>query len=519
MAYISPNTDIVLCRSIPLDNSYDHTITFANQNAQLAYFNSKAIITLSTNSYQRTMKETLRVNVPMGTAILCNYLYFRNTTLDGKYFFAFITGWEYVNNVTTEISYEIDVFQTFMFDYNIQPSFIEREHSNTDIVGENTVPENLEQGEYFVNGSTALDFTAIEGYLATNACALFYTTFNDDADCTNYTGTLVNSVYSGLNIIKKQTVSEINTFLNKVITAGKVDGIVYAYMCPFSPTYPNAMPMYSCPRNIAKSYLDIGGYYPKNNKLYTAPFYTLRIRTDTDAQEFPMEFFSDSDECTFTMFATVLPEPCLTLVPRGFLRNSDAVMTGNRMTIDKFPQIAFNTDVFKVYLAQNAGSLAASMISTVGNGVTGIATSALAGRVGGAVNGTVSTLTSIGETLGKLRDISIKPPQLNGSQTSLADYAIGAKRFYADIISVRPEFARIIDDYFNMFGYATHRVKTPNIFGRPHWNYVKTKGVVIDVMNAPQPYVQKLVECFDRGITFWHNPSEVGDYSLDNRPV
>ena len=32
-----------------------------------------------------------------------------------------------------------------------------------------------------------------------------------------------------------------------------------------------------------------------------------------------------------------------------------------------------------------------------------------------------------------------------------------------------PEFARIIDDYFNMFGYATHRVKTPNRDGRPHW--------------------------------------------------
>ena len=99
------------------------------------------------------------------------------------------------------------------------------------------------------------------------------------------------------------------------------------------------------------------------------------------------------------------------------------------------------------------------------------------------------------------------------------DYAVGAKVFYGDILSIRAEFARIIDDYFNMFGYATNRVKTPNITGRPHWNYVKTKGVVLDVANAPQPYIQKITDCFNKGITFWHNPSEVGNYALDNRPV
>ena len=70
-----------------------------------------------------------------------------------------------------------------------------------------------------------------------------------------------------------------------------------------------------------------------------------------------------------------------------------------------------------------------------------------------------------------------------------------------------------------MFGYATHKVKVPNRTGRPHWNYVKTKGMVLDVANAPQPYIQKLIDCFNKGITFWHNPSEVGNYSLDNRPV
>ena len=35
-----------------------------------------------------------------------------------------------------------------MFDFDTQPSFIEREHTNNDAIGSNTVPENIELGDY-----------------------------------------------------------------------------------------------------------------------------------------------------------------------------------------------------------------------------------------------------------------------------------------------------------------------------------------------------------------------------------
>ena len=114
-----PTTEIVLCRNVPLDNSYDHQITFSTKQAQAAYFYSTAYKVIPDNSYQRVMLDRLRIQCSIGEAMSCNYLYFTNNSHENKTIYAFITGWEYVNEVTTEITYEIDVFQTFWFDIHI----------------------------------------------------------------------------------------------------------------------------------------------------------------------------------------------------------------------------------------------------------------------------------------------------------------------------------------------------------------------------------------------------------------
>ena len=66
-----------------------------------------------------------------------------------------------------------------------------------------------------------------------------------------------------------------------------------------------------------------------------------------------------------------------------------------------------------------------------------------------------------------------------------------------------------------MFGYATKKIKVPNRNVRPHWCYTKTRDCVVKA-NAPADDVRKICQIYDNGITFWKNPSEVGNYSLDN---
>lgn len=131
----------------------------------------------------------------------------------------------------------------------------------------------------------------------------------------------------------------------------------------------------------------------------------------------------------------------------------------------------------------------------------------------------VDSFMGVLNTLAQLHDISTKPPQQNGTQTAMADYGMGFKNFIAERLSIRAEYAKIIDDYFDMYGYATHKVKQPNITGRPHWNYVKTIGNTVDALGVPDPYLKVMNGAFNKGITIWHNPNEVGYYGLDNRPV
>ena len=577
MAYITPNTWITLCKNVPLDASYDHNITFANVNAQKSYFIAHRFVELSANSYQRTMSNRIRIACTMEQAVQCNYLYFSNDSFENKWFYAFITGWEYINNVTTEITYQIDVMQTFLFDMQLKSCFVEREHIYNDYVGANTIPETLEQGEYVVNGDAEIEPPIND---LTKASILLLTTFTYDpttGDFDKFTGGVASGVYTGLNVIKFDNTQDFQTFLQRAQSwqAGdQTSGIIACFMCPGSPN------TYDTTHNVQQFNKKQSGYLgtptdpyqPRNNKLYTFPYNILRVSTDSETAEFRYEDFQGSYVQFYTSF-TLIPEPVFVAVPYQYKGTTQ--QKNERITVQKYPQCAFDADVYKVYLAQNTGSLAVGAISAVQHNViapllktaaftmTGGLSSAAGGldssSFGGAAgniagllgNSSLSknvapstiksvvgntevhvdigdgSLLGVAKSLGQLFDISRKPPQMNGTQSALADYALGYKRMRIDYLTIKAEYARIIDDFFTMFGYATHRVKTPNVWGRKYFNYVQTKGCILEG-NMPEPFKQELIKIFNRGTTFWHTENLsltenidniIGDYTVNNVSV
>ena len=526
MAYVQPYTDICLLRDVPLDNTYDNTLTFTSKAAQFAYFYSKRVKYITANSYQRTMKGTLRIACSMDEAIQCNYLYFNNRNHEDKIFYAFITGWEYVNEETTEISYEIDVFQSFWFDVRLLDVFVEREHSSTDLIGENTVPEGLEFGEYFQQ--------SFEAVLPSNSASgiVFLTTFTEEyhEDTGTYTydkfygaDVMVSGVYTCINLIYKSTAAEAKAMLLRLPDEFR-EGILAAYMCPFNPTQ---WSVFIETHQITKNYPpSCQGYTPKNKKLWCYPYNILRVHNDVNSADFRYENFSGAN-CDFSFYETLMPEPVLLLIPYNYEGRTQLAYQ-YRIATTNYPQIAVNSDIYKVYLAQNASSLRTGMIDTVNEGLykglkgglQGYANGGILGAVIGAGEGMLGMMQSVRSTLAKMEDLERLPPQMNGTQSSMSDFGVGAKTFYAEKLTIKREYAEIIDGYFDMYGYATHKVKQPNITGRPHWNYVKTNGTTVDALGVPAPYLNKMNQCFNRGITFWHNPDEVGSYTtLDNRPV
>ena len=132
--YIEPNSNIKIYKNVPLDNSYNHTLFFSSIATQNAYFHGNSGIlkyNLTAQSYQRVVKGSMRIAVKADNLYDCNYLAFQNSSFGTKWFYAFITGVEYVNNETSEITFEIDPVQTYFFDVQLKECYVEREHSSS----------------------------------------------------------------------------------------------------------------------------------------------------------------------------------------------------------------------------------------------------------------------------------------------------------------------------------------------------------------------------------------------------
>lgn len=103
---------------------------FSTIAKQTQYFESKKKATISNCKLVRG-GGTVRVNVSTKSFYKSmNYLSYKNPDYDNKVFYAFITGYKYINDQCTELSFAIDFIQTFMFDIECvgADTVLDREH-------------------------------------------------------------------------------------------------------------------------------------------------------------------------------------------------------------------------------------------------------------------------------------------------------------------------------------------------------------------------------------------------------
>lgn len=154
-----PNSTLYLCKNVDLDPNYNYTIDFDNITAQANYFDSKIATEFAINEGYSYVRDTqaLKVQAKVDDLLGINYLFYNN---GNKRYYAFITKKEYVSDTCTKIDFKLDVLQSFMFNYEIDESFIEREHQDrysksgttlTPIYNEE--PEGLEIGNDYIKRS------------------------------------------------------------------------------------------------------------------------------------------------------------------------------------------------------------------------------------------------------------------------------------------------------------------------------------------------------------------------------
>lgn len=566
--YIQPNSVIRLLTGVPLDNTYAHTIYFASKEAQATYFASKTKTgcTFNNQTYQRVNRGTVRLQVLADDIYDCNYLMFQNTSYGNKWFYAFVTSIEYVSNVVSAITYEIDVMQTwFLFDTTLLQSFVEREHSTTDIVGENIVPEPVPIGEYYMGEPKSTH--KFENYDVVIVSPRMYFINGVGANWQwDVTGggqkhvldgqpTLLNYVaFNSQNDDYEESGAHYSFLALALERFPDIDDIAAAYLIPHGfVTYPN-----NPPNDRRVQYLDQDdesnerlqtyyahhptslshGYTPKNKKLLTYPYNKLVIDTaDGNTYEYAFEFFGLTDmgldSINFKIKAYRGINCSFRAIPLKYKGEDENYSEGCLLT--DFPNVGLVTDSFKAWIAQNktrvALQTASSFIGSVGFGevvagsqmltpVTQVVSKKGAEMMAkGYTDMAQEGVRGVGRTLAELNDRSaLRYHPRVGSNDGSLEVTVGKKDFTAIQYSVNPQNAAIIDDFFNVYGYATHRVKVPNINARPHWTYVKTIDINLE-SNAPADDVNAIAKIFDNGITFWRNASEVGNYSLNNSPV
>ena len=524
--YIEPRTNIRLLQNVPLDESFDHTIYFANATAQASYFMNKQKYNLTNYSYQRVRRGWARVGINAENLYNCNYMMFQNSSFGSKWFYAFIKSVEYINNEVSEIEFELDPMQTWFFDYEREYCFVERNHTATDNIGEHIEPETVDVGEYVFNNDyhKLVDLTDICVIIA-----IVDTGSSSIVNPTAISGKTFDRTYSGATyyLYEASDITNINALLDRYKQAP--DSVVAMYMCPKRMVLDSGIGIpqdhiipnnYHSPHYIVNepaitTNATLDGYKPKNNKMYTYPYNFVHI-DDGQGSEIALRYeFFESLMPVVDIVCTFTPPTACVLKPK-FYKNStlgaNAIPLGTEnMTLTGFPMCSWNTDAYAAWLAQGTAILSA--------------TGASAGAVGAMLLGFASlpvaagiAVASVGHMLMSGYKASIEADIQKGDfNNSNANFAHNYMNFYIGRQSCNKVYARRIDDYFSRFGYALGINAIPQINVRPHWTYVKTIGCTIKG-SIPSDDMKKICSIYDKGITFWRNANEVGNYSLDNSP-
>ncbi|MBO7734682.1 MAG: hypothetical protein J6S67_19135 [Methanobrevibacter sp.] len=533
MSYIAPVGRIVLYNDVPLDVTYDHTIYFASRLAQTTYFNTKTLMSFTNQMYTRVKRGVIRVRAPADELYSCNYLSFTNKKMsgtgagvaNGKTFYCFVTYVEYINNEVTELGFEIDPMQTWLpgVDYELGDSFVEREHTANDQIGSNLVPENLELGEYMTETPT-LSGHLSGGFNSSSTRIVVAATF--DKQYNDVGGGYYSNLYSGICFNDFTSATDANNFIQGA--ANKINGIVGVFIMPADFINSGTSPSFTVTKNKLTSNV-YGGYTPKNNKLYTYP-YNFMFVTDFQGKYkiYPYEYFPAADSTiSFHLTGCYSLNPTFILAPihykgigTGTGNNYETANYNEMITISGWPQCAFNTDLYKAWQAQVSASApytALKMGMNAGSAIQSAGIYEQMAEVGGggeaaAVVGLLSIASSTANILSQRAQKQTLGHDPHGMQAGSALFSTDILDFGFFPMHIRQDFAKIIDDYFNMYGYATHVVKKPNIHVRTHWTYTKTVGCKI-LGSMPADFESAICKIFDHGITFWVNASEIGDYT------
>lgn len=523
MADYRPETKVYLCEQVPLDDTYSDTMDFADKAAQAAYFSSKAMHKYANLSYQRVNNSIAKPRAPLTCRVPdladnlynCNYMMFQNNNFGSKWFYAFIKQVNYISPECTEIVYEIDYFQTWLFDFTAGVCYVEREHSSTDNTFENILPEPVDITE----------FTQVQKYetnLGEERRNIVYTliaTKSPTGESPNLVD--IGGVLSGLYVASAFDAATIS----QIYTRYSDPADVIAIYASRTMTNENRGDTYPTSRTINTGLATtiIPNYEPINNKIYNSQFNFFKCVTGSGSELHLLPEKINIGELKFEWYQAGSIPPSSTFVP--YYESPTGVTPTEEnwnfaLVEDQVIMCSWSQNTFNSWWAQNGGSATISTISAAAKLIFGIAGLAAAPATGGA--SLTATAAAVSGGMGVLKNGASIYDAANAPDTPSNGIGSTGTAFFANnrpaltVYEMRADIESLkrADDFMTRFGYATNKSKVPNRKSRKRFNYIKVQQPFVNG-SIPAEAMSTIKAALTRGITFWHD-SDVGNYGKAN---
>lgn len=517
---------VIIAKNIKLDKGYKDVLDYTEAQ-MLALVNANKVNEALNCSFIRIGENIIDTPFSYNDALKCNYLAMQNPFYSNKWFFAFIDSVEYISDGNSRIHYTIDEFATWYDYWNPKECFVIREHVNDDTVGLHTVPEDLELGEYAIQNEY-YDNTFNDYVYLLNASVQPSKDSSGNVVTGNLSTDIGNYAIAG-NIYVFPTIYSLTQVLLLYSNNGLSDNINTVWLVPKAliTNFDESILHWQGQSDPFQKEFTIDkdntlfGYTPKNKKLLTYPYkYLLMSNNAGSSVVLNWEGWA-GNQAKIQYWGIPSVGGSIFAFPTDYYNASKAYQFG--LMGAKFPTLSWSEDSYTNWLTQNAVNLGIGIAQDALQVVSGIGMIASGeGALAGA-GMLANTGVTIASQVAQVYQHSLVPVSAKGNING-GDILTAMNRncyiYYG--MSIRPEYAKICDNYLTRKGYKVNVIKKPNQNGRPYFNFVQIGseeniGYSTNVnMSVPASSMDIINNIYRNGVTIWHSHDNLGNYNLDN---
>lgn len=508
---IEPSTNIKFL-TVPFSD-YNNVMDFSDINLQKSYFSNKVVFQLNDCVYVREGSEiVLKIKRHIDSMRNCNYISYQNTYYSNKIFYAFITKMEYVNPNVTNVYCKMDVFQTFMFDYNLMKSYVERQHV-TDYY--NTLSDSPSTGKLKTIQSDK--FIIKESNVNGGNYFIFFNAnpFMEDTTKSNQYECTLGNYSVPCMVLRYHNSWSCSQLIQAISNKGRADRIQSVFYCPISDNLTFNEIEYKDDNDLGTNLevpmilnsihtdsftvshtVNVGQHFMLLKEM-CYPYSEMQVVDSITGKSITLDLckFANPFQPSFEINVSITNDTCYKIVPINYDGNYYSIE--NALVVNCKCDLPVFNNAYAKYMKENA----------TGNKISGIMTGAsMVGSVlTGNIAGAVSSLGNVANLINQESQAKQLANQVEGLNPDIFDFV--NFRHYIDfrIKTMDRCHSQQAINFWNTYGYPIREMTNVLTNTKDKFNFVKTVDCNITSSNIPLEYEKELKMIYDNGVTIWHN--------------